>query len=69
MVGNNFEHSEVTQCLGRTAVYFLLLYFVMRCRARIADLSDTDLEEFLSMSVIKGGEHFSAKLRAEMCSI
>ena len=55
MVGYNFQTRTVTKNLVRFAIWFAVYMVGLRIRSSIARLSNEELSEFISMSVVKGG--------------
>ena len=55
MIGFKFERSETIQASLTMVLFFFVLLVSWRIRSMVGELSDADLSEFLSMSVIKVG--------------
>ena len=55
MIGFRFDRGEVIQAFITMVLFFIMLLVFWRIRSRVAKLSDADLSEFLSMSVVKDG--------------
>ena len=55
MIGFEFERGESIQGILTIFFFFFVLIVSWRIRSRVAKLSDADLSEFLSMSVVKVG--------------
>ena len=55
VIGEDWKQFEILKSSVRSVLYGVILFVVLRIRSSIARLSDSDLSEFLSMSVIKYG--------------
>ena len=54
LIGFDWKQSKILNSSARLLLFGLILFLALRIRSKISRLSDDDLSDFLSMSVIKG---------------